>query len=62
MRSAIWCEVACGKCTAVIGWYYQNAESISKLKKATESWVFSEEYGNLCPECYAKIKTQKEIR
>jgi hypothetical protein len=56
MISAIWCEVACGKCTAVVGWYYRNEGSISQLKKATDNWKFSKEYGNLCPNCYAKMK------
>lgn len=55
-RAILWCEVQCCNCGGVIGWYYRNAESISRLKKVTETWKYCDGLGNLCPECYEKIK------
>lgn len=40
MRASIWLSVSCSCCGVVIGWYYSNAKSVSKLKKATKNWVF----------------------
>lgn len=59
MRANIWLSVSCSCCGAVIGWYYSNAKSVSQLKKATKNWVFDKEYGNLCPECWEKLKKRR---
>lgn len=57
MRALIWCEVTCGKCDGIApcSRYYQNAESIRRIKEKTKDWHWDEEYGNLCPECYREI-------
>ena len=61
MKPVIWIEVHCDNCENVIGWNYHNAKSISKLKEATKSWIYSEEYGNICPECQKKLMKKKVV-
>lgn len=56
MKAIIWVEVCCNNCGGVIGWNYNNAKSISKLKEATRNWIYDSEYGNLCPECKKKLR------
>lgn len=59
MRKAIIsCEVTCGNCGGVIFSYYKNAQSISKLKEMTKDWRFTDEYGNTCPDCLEKMKSE----
>lgn len=55
-RAIPWCEVQCSNCGDVVGLHYRNAKTISRLKKATETWIYCDEEGNLCPECYKKLK------
>ena len=57
MKAFIWMEVQCSHCDSVIGWDYTNAKSVSALKKATKDWIFDRDFGNLCPECQKKIKS-----
>lgn len=59
-RAIIWCEVACGHCGGVIGFDYTNAKTISNLKRKTRDWKNCAEEGNLCPECYKKLKERDE--
>lgn len=60
MKANIWLSVSCSHCGGVIGWYYHNAKSVSKLKEATKKWIFDKEHGNLCPECQKKLKEDKQ--
>lgn len=55
-KAIIYMEVMCDKCNCVKNGYYHNNESIRNLKRVTKDWVYISEYGNLCPECYQKIK------
>ncbi len=58
-RPVLWCEVSCCKCGDVVGFDYKNAKTISALKKATKNWKYCDEEGNLCPECFEKLKGKK---
>lgn len=55
-KGLIWCEMVCCNCNRVIGAYYKNAKTISKLKNKTKDWSYCDDKGNLCPECYKKLK------
>lgn len=62
MRPVIWIEIHCDNCGDVIGWNYRNAKSISKLKKATKDWIYSQEHGNICPECQRELSRKKFVK
>lgn len=57
MRAKIYCEVTCFHCggLASASGYYQNADTIRQLKKATKNWV-NIDGDNLCPDCQRKFK------
>lgn len=60
-RAVIWCEVNCCNCGGVIGFGYRNAKTISKLKRVTKDWKYFDGEGNLCPECFEKLKNRKRL-
>lgn len=59
-RAIIWCEITCSNCGGVIGFDYKNAKTIAALKRKTKDWVYCDEEGNLCPECYKEYMNQKK--
>ena len=62
MKPVIWIEIHCDNCGNVIGWNYHNAKSVSKLKEATKGWIFSEEHGNICPECQKELMRKGVVK
>ena len=40
MKAIIWMEVQCSNCHNVIGWDYNNAKSVSALKKGHKRMDF----------------------
>lgn len=56
----IWCEVSCCKCGEVIGFYYKNTKTISRLKELTKDWNYCEDTGTLCPKCYQEWKRKED--
>lgn len=62
-KAKIYCEVTCGSCgtLAYVSRYYKNTDTIRKIKKETEDWVWdAKEKINLCPECRIQRKSKKE--
>lgn len=59
MRSKIRIEVQCANCGGVIGSYYKNAKSVSRLKGKTKDWIYSEDFGNICPDCQRELWGEK---
>ena len=59
-KTLIWCEVTCGRCggMAMSSGHY-SPEVIKKLKAETKDWKRDYFYGNLCPECQAKLAELK---
>lgn len=59
-KARIWCEVICNSCggmAAASGYY--SPETIKRLKAETKDWKRDYFYGNLCPECQAKLAELK---
>jgi len=49
------CKVECTKCKKKVSTVYINSDTISTLKKTTESWRDIKGFGTLCPQCCAHI-------
>ena len=58
-RAEIFCEVTCGNCGSLSmgSTSYKNASTISRLKRLTKDWIWSNELAiNLCPACQKELK------
>lgn len=60
-RAVITCEVACSNCGDIILFDYKNSKTISRLKREAKDWIYCEEEGNICPDCYEEWKKRKKI-
>lgn len=62
MKAKIWCEVTCGRCgkMATDSGYYHNKLTIALLKEEIKDWEYTEDYGNLCPECLREMRKKNE--
>lgn len=59
-KAYIWCEVSCGKCGNTIGFYYKNLQTISMIKEKSKGWKWIDGMGNICPNCYEKLRQEKD--
>ena len=58
MKARIWCDVVCNECGGMIGYFYENENTIRKMKDEINDWECVDGV-NICGECLGKIRVKK---
>lgn len=61
MNAKIWIEVICEHCGGVVGYFYQNAKTIKRIKEETKDWRNIDGF-NICGDCMKKINLKPAMK